>query len=168
MHKPHVSSHILSLLAALVLWAAACNTSGLPSTQTAPAILPATSIAPTNAVDITASAPEAATPAEAQTKVVFRAAVIVDVSSEPVRREQAQGLFDEANKLLSQLVPIGLELADFVEDSGGGATNDMAQRYMVSHAAALPNGIVLFSFGDNGQAKLYGGYRFNAPGPAGI
>jgi hypothetical protein len=95
--------------------------------------------------------------------VTLSVAVIVDTGSEAVTREQAQGVAQEANKLLRQLTPFGLEITDFVEDKGG-STNDMASRFIASQAA-LPDGIVIFSFGDGNQAKLYGGYSYALDAP---
>jgi hypothetical protein len=48
----------------------------------------------------------------------------------------------------------GPPFARIVEDGGGGSTTEMLQRYMIAHTTALPNGVVIFSFGDGGRAKL--------------
>jgi hypothetical protein len=107
------------------------------------------------------------TPTVASTiKAYFTVAVIVDTTSEPVRRDQAQQLINDANKVFPILTSFGFALTDFTEDGLGGSTNDRVNRYVQTHAA-LPNGIVVFSFGDGGRAKLYGGYSYSVPGPAG-
>jgi hypothetical protein len=95
-------------------------------------------------------------------------AVIVDTLSEPVTREQAQAVIDEASRLLRELAPFSIEMMDFVEDAGGGSTKDVASRYVTAHAAALPNGMVVFSFGDNRQAKASGAYSYGLVAPAGF
>jgi hypothetical protein len=95
-------------------------------------------------------------------------AVIVDTHSQPVSRDQAQALIGEAGKLLEQLTPFSIEMADFIAEGGGGSTNDMASRYVTSHASALPNGIVILSRGDEGRARLTGGYSYALAAPAGF
>jgi hypothetical protein len=52
-------------------------------------------------------------------------------------------------------------MIDFLEDGRGGTTADMAGRYISTRSAALPDGIVIFSFGDQGQAKTSGGYGYS-------
>ena len=99
---------------------------------------------------------------------VFTVAVIADLQSEPVTRAQAEAVIQEAARFLHPLTSIGLVMTDFVEDGAGGSTNDMASRYINAHAGALPNGLVIFSFGDNGRAKSAGELRLCNCGPAGI
>ena len=152
----------------------ACGSSGLISTQTATAPAPlisfptATSSQTTPAVNDTL-APSAipSTSERSNTKAVFKVAVIVDTLSEPVTREQAQSIFDEASRLIQPFAPVGFEMIDFVEDGGGGVTKDMANRYLASHSGTPANGILIFSFGDGGQAKLHDGYGYALPAPAG-
>ncbi len=76
------------------------------------------------------------------TAPIFTVAVIVDTQSEFVTRDQALQSVAEANGFLSQLTSIGLAMTDFVEDGAGGATNDMASRYINGHADALPTGLL--------------------------
>jgi hypothetical protein len=146
----------------------ACGSSGLSPTQnvTEP---PAAISSPTALAANDTLIPSAvvSTPDNSNTGTTFKVAVIADTLSEPVTRDQAQSIFDEANKLIQPFVPIGLEMVDFVQDGGGGSTQDMAGRYLASHPAALPNGILIFSFGDGGQAKLNNGYGYALPAPAG-
>lgn len=165
MNLPRAVPFVSLLLVAVV----ACMSSVAPLTQT-PVLAP--SVESSSATTAVGEAPipsdTPAPPAGLPTVNRFRVAVIVDTLSEPVRREQAQAVFGEADKLLSQLIPFNLEMADFIDDNGSGSTNDMANRYISSHATALPNGIVIFSFGDAGQAKLYGGYSYSLSAPAGF
>ena len=113
--------------------------------------------------------PPGATPAPnaGQQAGAFTVAVIVDQQSEPVSRPQAEQLMDEAGRFLQQLTSINLVMIDFVEEGAGGSVNDLASRYVSSHPDALPNGLVIFSYGDGGQAKVSGGYGYALPGPAG-
>jgi len=156
---------------AVVIAASACGpTPG--ETVTAPTAPPTMSLAgtpmsPESVPDVVTGAPPTAG-AATQPASAFTVAVIVDMQSEPVRREQAQAMITEASGFLQPLTSISLVLTDFVEDAGGGSTNDMASRYVTSHAAAVPNGLVIFSFGDSGRAKLEGGYGYALAGPAGF
>lgn len=97
----------------------------------------------------------------------FKVAVIVDTASAPVTREQAQAVINEGSKFLQEFTPFGLEMVGFVEDGSGGSMNDMANRYIAAHSADLPNGIVIFSFGDGGRARISGGYGYALAAPAG-
>ena len=160
-----------SFLFLLGLSMVACGSSGSTTIQTA-TVVPAAATTPGGAAEIDSPIPPAVastvlTPDRSNKKAVFKVAVIVDMLSEPVTREQAQSLFDEANKLIQPFVPVSLEMVDFVQDGSGGATKDMAGRYLASHPADLPNGILIFSFGDGGQAKLNNGYGYALPAPAG-
>jgi hypothetical protein len=91
----------------------------------------------------------------------FSVAVIVDTTTQHVSREQAQASVEEAGRFLREFSPFGLAMLDFVEDPSGGSMADMAARYAAARSAPLPNGIVIFSNGDNGQAKTAGGYGFS-------
>jgi hypothetical protein len=152
------------LMSLLGLSIVACGSSGLPATQTDTAD-PAGIFSPTAPAvgDILVPSASGATPSNSQIKDTFKVAVIVDTLSEPVTHEQAQGLLDEANKLIQPFVPIGIEMVDFVEDGNGGATKDMTNRYLASHSTIQANGILIFSFGDGGQAKLHDGYGYAIP-----
>jgi hypothetical protein len=99
---------------------------------------------------------------------VFTVAVIADLQSEPVARAQAEAVLREAGTFLQPLTSISLVMTDFVEDGAGGSTSEIASRYITANAAASPNGLVIFSFGDNGQARLVGGYGYAIAGPPGF
>lgn len=153
---------ILILVLALTL---ACTFGSTAPTQAPPLSPPTPDPAPTVVIPPTAailpatSAPEAAR--------IFTLAVLVDLASEPVTREQAQTLVDEASEILFGLIGFKLAMIDFRGFSSGGATSAIIQEYLNSAPAIIPNGMILFSFGDNGTAKLYGGYAYTLPGPAG-
>jgi len=150
----------------VVIAAIACGT-GSAATQTAPT--PEAMVAPSAGLTEAAPTPitAAATQEKAQSSPVFSVAVIVDLQSEPVRRDQAQSIIDQASGFLRPLTSVSLLMTDFIEDAGRGSTQDMASRYIIPHAGALPNGIVIFSFGDGGQAKSDGGYGYAISGPEG-
>ncbi len=98
---------------------------------------------------------------------VFRLSVLVDLASEPVTREQAQAIVDEASGILLGLTGFKMEMVDFQEISSGEAVRTIVQKYVKSASGIDPNGIVLFSFGENGVAKSCGGYSYRLAGPAG-
>jgi hypothetical protein len=112
--------------------------------------------------------PVPVTETAALAKDYFTAAVVVDTASEPVNRDQAQELVADANGIFIPLTGFGIRMSDFVEDAAGGTTTEMANRYIQSHLTALPNGIIIFSFGDRGDAKLYGGYGYSVAAPEGF
>ncbi|HEY2979763.1 MAG TPA: hypothetical protein VGJ22_01165 [Anaerolineales bacterium] len=154
---------VLCLILAVAL---ACNMPGTAeATQTqVPGLtfLPATEVATqTDTPPAPSASPEAAV-------LKFKVAVIVDTLSEPVTRAQAQSLVDDADRIFESLTGFGIELVDYVEDGAGGTTSDMATRYIQSYASVFPNGVIIFSYGDNGDAKLYGGYSYSLPGVAGF
>lgn len=99
--------------------------------------------------------------------VKFRLSVIVDTTSEPVTQEQAELVVAEASQILVKRTQYGIEFVDFVEDASGASVDTMVKNYLAS-AAETPNGIVVFTFGDNDQAKLYGGYARQILGPSGF
>jgi hypothetical protein len=91
---------------------------------------------------------------------MYTMAVIVDLSSEPVTREQAQSAIDDASQIFQDLTGFGIEMIDFVEmtPEGSELRSDLPQRYIDTHLGQLPDGIVMFSFGNNDSAWTYGGY----------
>ncbi len=96
----------------------------------------------------------------------FRVAVIVDKTTQTVTRDQAGAVITEASGYLREFSPIGLVMIGFTEDSG--STADIASRYIASHAGVLPDGLVIFSFGENGKAKAEGGYGYAVQAPGGF
>lgn len=149
----------------------ACGSSGSPSSHTVTPLSTSTPEALTTAtaaIDTAVPSISAPTPEKSNSGIIFKVAVIVDTLSGVVGREQAQSIFEEASKLVQPFVPVNLELVEIVEDGKGGTTKDMAGRYLSSHPAAGQNGILIFSFGDGGRAKLQDGYGFTIPGPAGF
>jgi hypothetical protein len=158
-------------MAALLMVAASALGCNLPGGSPAVAATPSLIFVDPPTAGSTAPTPALVTPAAAGTlpaAVTFKVAVIVDTTSEPVTRAQAQSLVDEAHGMFQSLTGFGFEMVDFVEDGAGGTTTDMAERYIQSYASVFPNGVVIFSYGDNGDARLYGGYGYAIPGAAGF
>lgn len=164
---------LLSLWLAMSLLCA-CNsviTNPAPATGILSSSVPTTlTTAPDPPVPGTSTVAVLSTPvanAAPSEKAYFTVAVIVDTTSEAVSRGQAQSVIDDANKTFTKLTPFGFALTDFVTDSQGGSTTEMVNRYIQLHSASLPNGIIIFSYGDNTQAKLSGGYSYSVPSPGG-
>ena len=151
------------LVAALGLSVIACISSSPPLTQAATPLLPTASAVTETSSTSQPIEPTLQATAAVQSQPGFKAAVIVDTASEQVSREQAQSIFNEASGFLKEFTPFGLEMVDYVEDGSGGSTRDMVTRYMSGHAANPLNGIVIFSLGDGGQARLSGGYGYSVP-----
>jgi hypothetical protein len=99
---------------------------------------------------------------------VFTWAVIVDLDSEPVTYAQAQELVNQASAILMELTSFSYTMVDFVESASPGNVSDLAATYIADHAGSLPNGIIIFSYGDGDQARTYGGYAFSLTGPSGF
>lgn len=99
----------------------------------------------------------------------YSLAVIVDLSSEPVTREQAQTVVDEASAIFEQRTGFSIVMVDFVEMMPDQAErrSDLFERYLESDLEVIPNGIVMFSFGNENQAQLYGGYSGTMSAPPG-
>ena len=94
--------------------------------------------------------------------VYFRVAVIVDTTTDPASQEQAEAVLAIANEKLIDLTGIGLQLHEFVEDGSGGSIASLVKNY-VKHASTLPNGILIFSVGDDDRAKIHRAYAQQIP-----
>ena len=171
MHPPVNLFHGACLISLLGLSMVACGSSALPSTQAVTPPLNSTNtaspIASTATGDIT---PSVSTSPSGGSKagINFKVVVIVDKRSGPVTREQAQSVLTEAGGFLQPFVPVNLEMVDFVEDGGDGTTQDITGRYLASYPAEGQNGILIFSVGDGGRAKLQDGYGFAVPASSGF
>lgn len=166
-------------LFALVFAAFACNLPGSdtqpPEATTIPeAGIPTASEIPTELpTELTTELPTAITTSLPEffgegPEVFFRWAVIVDLDSEPVSREQAQELVDQASAISIELTGFGYEMVDFVERSSPQQVDNLGIDYIAENGDNLPNGIIIFSYGDNDDARTYGGYAFTLDGPAGF
>lgn len=96
----------------------------------------------------------------------YTIAVIVDLSSEPVTRAQAQAVIDEASAIFEELTGFTLMMIDFVEMMPTARRSELPESYLASIPVVIPNAIVMFSYGDNDTARLYGGFSGFTQGPA--
>jgi hypothetical protein len=99
--------------------------------------------------------------------IYFKIAVIVDTRTDPVSREEAEAVIAVSNEQWIDLTGFGLQLVDFVEDDSGGSIADLVGRYM-QHESDLPNGILVFSVGDDDRAKINRAYAQQIPAPSGF
>lgn len=97
----------------------------------------------------------------------FKVAVIVDTTSDPVSREQVEAIIAFSNEQWIDLTGFGLQLVDFVEDDSGGSIADLVGNYM-ERESDLPNGILVFSVGDDDRAKINRAYAQQIPAPDGF
>jgi hypothetical protein len=72
-----------------------------------------------------------------------------------------------ANEQWIDLTGYGLQLVDFVEDDSGGSILDLVENYM-ERESDLPNGIFIFSVGDDDRAKMNRAYAQQIPAPDGF
>jgi hypothetical protein len=96
----------------------------------------------------------------------FNIAVIVDTTSDVVSREQAEAVSAIANEKMIDLTGFSLKLIDFVEDDSGASIESLAENYVEN--STLPNGILVFSVGDDDQAKINRAYARQYQGPDGF
>ena len=97
----------------------------------------------------------------------FQIAVIVDTTSDPVSREQAEAVIAIADEKLIGLTGFSLKLIDFVEDDSGGSIESLVENYM-ENRSTLPNGILIFSVGDDDRAKINRAYARQIQAPDGF
>lgn len=165
-------TYLLFPLPVLILALAACTTAGTPTPSvpaTPTSLFPeAPSSTPLPTMPVPGGSPLPATTLPAPAGPEFTVAVIVDSTTEQVTREQAGAAVDQASGFLREFAPYGLRMVDFVSDGLGGSTADMAGRFINLRSALPPDGIVIFSTGDQGQAKVSGGYGYSIPSAAGF
>ncbi len=94
----------------------------------------------------------------------FKIAVIVDAATDPISREEAEMVIADVEPRFLELTGFRLETIEFVEDSRGGSMERIATSYM-EQAAEIPNGILLFSVGDDERAVINRAYSLRVPGP---
>lgn len=152
------------LVSALALTILACS---LPSALTpTPSPPPPSSPAPMPSPTpfATTSGPTASPGAPG---AVFTVSVLVDLRSEPVPRESLDTVFADASRILFEHTGITFDLIEAVEGTPSSSVDVFARRYLAD-AAEVPNGLVIFSYGDDDRARTFGGYSFWVPGPAGF
>ena len=135
----------------------------LTPTPSAP-FLPSTARMPSPTPISTSEAPTASPPLG---EAIFTVSVLVDLGSEPVPRELLDTVIADATQILVEHTGIAFELVEVVEGLPPSTIDDYVRQY-IAGAATVPNGLILFSFGDDDRARTYGGYSFWIPGPAGF
>ncbi len=99
----------------------------------------------------------------------FDVAVIVDKTTDPVSREQAEAILAISNQKMIELTGFGLQMVDFVEDDSGRLMEGLVMAFMADRPTNdLPNGILIFSTGDEDRAKIHRAYALQVPGPEGF
>jgi hypothetical protein len=135
------------------LFMTGCN---LPSPPTSiPTPVPDRGPTPTMTESPPTPMPATPTPSHRGT---FTVAVLVDLDSEPVTREQAEGVINEASRIMAGLTDFTLTMIDFREVHNQGGMGRIVSDYLADPQISIPNGILLFSFGDQNFAKTMGGY----------
>jgi hypothetical protein len=97
----------------------------------------------------------------------FTVSVLVDLRSEPVPRESIGAVIADASRILVEHTGIAFELIEVVEGFSTSTAHAFAGEYLAG-AATVPNGVILYSFGDDDRARTHGGYSFWVTGPAGF
>ncbi len=110
----------------------------------------------------------AAAPPVSEPSAYFNVAVIVDTTSDPVSRAQAEAVLALSDASLYDLTGFHLRMVDFSEDDSGGSIEDIVNTYMAANLDDLPNGILVFSAGDDARAKIHRGYAQPIPAPDGF
>ncbi len=97
----------------------------------------------------------------------FKIAVIVDAATDPVGREEVEEVLAIVAPRFLELTGFRLETIAIVEDSRGGSIERITTNYM-EQASEIPNGILIFSVGDDDRAKINRAYAQQVPGPEGF
>jgi hypothetical protein len=90
----------------------------------------------------------------------------VDLASEPIPEAAIDAAVSQASRILEGHTGLVFELLEVVEGRPSSTIDDFARQY-VAGATAVPNGLIVFSFGDDDRARTYGGYSFWVPAPSG-
>jgi hypothetical protein len=112
----------------------------------------------------------ACAPVAAQTESsrVFSIAVILDTTTDSVRQEEREEILALASAKLEDLTGFTFQETIYLEDGQGGTVEEIVLRYMSTNDKELPNGIILFSAGDEDRAKIGRGYSQKVTGPNGF
>lgn len=94
----------------------------------------------------------------------FKIAVIVDTTIDPVSREDVEAVLAVVAPEFNEMTGFRLETIEIVEDGEGGSIERIATGYM-EQAPKIPNGILIFSVGDDSRAKINRAYAQQVPGP---
>jgi len=97
----------------------------------------------------------------------FKIAVIVDAATDQVSRKEVEKVFAIVAPRFLELTGFHLETIAIVEDSRGGSIERIATNYL-EQASEIPNGILIFSVGDDDRAIINRAYAQRVPGPEGF
>ena len=97
----------------------------------------------------------------------FKIAVIVDTATDPASREDVEAVLAIVTPAFNELSGFRLETIEIVKDSEGGSIERIATSY-IKQAPEVPNGILIFSVGDEDRAIINRAYAQQVPGPAGF
>jgi hypothetical protein len=97
----------------------------------------------------------------------FRVIILVDTSSEPVERSEAELALQEASEILYMHTGFIFELMEFVEMAPlpGVERHELPGRWIEAHLDDLPDGIIFYTFGTDNSTTGYGGYSSMASVP---
>ncbi len=98
----------------------------------------------------------------------FAISILVDLDSEPVPADGLATALEEASSLLQGRTGFVFTLLEVVEGRPTDSIGPWVSEYLAGRAPPLPNGVVVFSYGDDDFARSRGGYSFNVPAPAGF
>jgi hypothetical protein len=98
---------------------------------------------------------------------IFTVSVLVDLGSEPIPLETLDRVLADASQILFEHTGITFGLIEATEGVPTSSVDAFARQY-IAEAPAVPNGLVVFSFGDDDRARTFGGYSVWVPGPAGF
>lgn len=97
----------------------------------------------------------------------FKIAAIVDAATDPVSREAVERVLADAEPRFLELTGFRLETIAIAEDDEGGSMERIATRYM-EQASEIPDGLLIFSVGDDDRAVINRAYSGRVPGPEGF
>ena len=156
MHRNLLRGLVVLIIAG---WACAAPVpTASPATRTA-FVETATAIAPTTeTVTVEATAPP----------LSFAISILVDLDSQSVPAEGLAIALEEASTLLLERTGFVFTLLEVVEGRPTDSIGPWVSDYLAGKAPPIPNGVVVFSYGEHDFARSRGGYSFNIPAPAGF
>jgi hypothetical protein len=97
----------------------------------------------------------------------FKITVIVDSATDPVRRADVEAVLEIVKLEFNELSGFRLMTIEIVENGEGGSIERIATDYLTK-ATEIPNGLLIFSKGDDDRAVINRAYAQQVPGPDGF
>jgi hypothetical protein len=97
----------------------------------------------------------------------FGISILIDLDSEPVPAEGLATALEEASALLQEPTRFVFTVLEVVEGRPPASIDDWVSAYLASKAPPIPNGVVVFSYGEGDLARSRSGYSSFVPGPPG-